>query len=69
MSDFKSGFANDLSSMIELKVSLGGSADTYLLRAAAFDTFCFEKHKMANGLSKAKGKTTKIRRRCTREVL
>lgn len=53
MSNFKSSFANDLSGMIALKVSLGGSADTYLPRAAVFDTFCFEKHKMANGLSKA----------------
>ena len=53
VSDFKSGFANDLSSMIELKVSLGGSASTYLPRAASFDAFCFEKHGNADGLSKA----------------
>lgn len=42
MSDFRSLFADDLSRMIEFKVSLGGSADTYLPRATAFDTFCFE---------------------------
>ena len=53
MSDFKSSFASDLSNMIELKVSLGGSTSTYLPRAKAFDAFCFAKHRNAGGLSKA----------------
>ena len=43
MTDFKSGFASDLSNMITLKVSIGGSAETYLPRAKVFDTFCFAK--------------------------
>lgn len=50
MSDFRSSFADDLSGMIELKVSLGGSAGTYLPRAAAFDTFCCARN--ADKLSK-----------------
>lgn len=53
MSNFKSSFASDLSHMIELKVSLGGSASTYLPRAAAFDSFCLAKHGNACELSKA----------------
>ncbi len=53
MTDFKSGFASDLSNMITLKVSIGGSAETYLPRAKAFDTFCFAKYPNANELSKA----------------
>lgn len=53
MSDFRSLFADDLSRMIEFKVSLGGSADTYLPRATAFDTFCFEKRNDARELNKA----------------
>lgn len=53
MNDFKSNFANDLSNMIQLKVSLGGSANTYLPRAAAFDTFCYTNHKDRDGLNKA----------------
>ncbi len=52
MSDFKSSFAGDLSNMIELKVSLGGSAGTYLPRATAFDAFCFAKGPNTDGLSK-----------------
>lgn len=51
MSDFRSSFASDLSGMIKLKVSLGGSAGTYLPRAAAFDTFCYARN--ADKLSKA----------------
>ena len=39
--------------MIELKVSLGGSASTYLPRATAFDAFCLAKHSNAGELSKA----------------
>lgn len=53
MYDFKSNFASDLSSMIQLKVSLGGSANTYLPRATAFDAFCLGKHSNAGTLSKA----------------
>ena len=53
MSNFKSNFAGDLSNMIELKVSLGGSASTYLPRATAFDAFCLAKHSNAGELSKA----------------
>lgn len=53
MSDFKSSFASDLSNMIELKVSLGGSANTYLPRATAFDAFCFAKHRNTGRLSEA----------------
>lgn len=53
MSDFRSNFAGDLSGMIELKVSLGSSAGTYLPRAAAFDAFCLAKHRDADRLSKA----------------
>lgn len=53
MSDFRSSFASDLSNMIELKVSLGGSADTYLPRAAAFDAFCFAQRRDTGGLSEA----------------
>lgn len=53
MSDFRSSFASDLSNMIELKVSLGGSANTYLPRAAAFDAFCFAKRRNTGKLSEA----------------
>lgn len=53
MYDFKSNFASDLSSMIQLKVSLGGSASTYLPRATAFDAFCLGKHRDAGTLSKS----------------
>lgn len=53
MYDFKSNFASDLSSMIQLKVSLGGSANTYLPRATAFDAFCLGKHSNTGTLSKA----------------
>lgn len=53
MSDFRSSFAGDLSGMIALKVSLGGSAGTYLPRAAAFDAFCLAKHRDADRLSEA----------------
>lgn len=53
MNNFKSVFASDLSDMIELKVSLGGSVSTYLPRATLFDTFCIEKHADTVGLTKA----------------
>lgn len=53
MYNFKSSFASDLSSMIEFKVSLGGSASTYLSRATAFDAFSFGKHSDAGVLTKA----------------
>lgn len=39
--------------MIELKVSLGGSANTYLPRAMAFDAFCFDRRIESCELSKA----------------
>lgn len=53
MSNFKSSFATDLSNMIELKVSLGGSAGTYIPRALAFDTFCATKQTETDNLNKA----------------
>ena len=52
VNDFKSSFAEDLFSMIDFKVSLGGSASTYLARAIAFDTYCTEKGVLQKGLSK-----------------
>ncbi len=52
MSDIKSSFTYDLSNMIELKVSLGGSVGTYLPQATAFDAFCFAKCPNTDGLIK-----------------
>ena len=53
MNEFNSCFANDLADMIEFKVSLGGSASTYLPRAIEFDTFCCRKYKNADHLGEA----------------
>lgn len=53
MGDFRSSFADDLSIMIALKVSLGGSAGTYLPRAAAFDAFCYARHRNEDRLNVA----------------
>ena len=39
---FKSSFADDLDQMIDMKVSLGFSENTYLFRARQFDRFCVE---------------------------
>ncbi len=41
---FISGFAEDLNHMIDLRVALNFSENTYLERAKTFDTFCAEKY-------------------------
>lgn len=53
MNEFRSSFASELADMIEFKVSIGGSATTYLSRAMEFDTFCFKKYKNADHLGEA----------------
>lgn len=42
--NLKSGFAKDLTNMIDLKVSLGLSENTYVPRAEDFDRFCAENY-------------------------
>ncbi len=48
---FASRFGSDLTGMIELKVSLGGSENTYLSRAQNFDRFCAEEYPDAEELT------------------
>ncbi len=48
---FVSRFGGDLTGMIELKVSLGGSENTYLSRAQNFDRFCAEEYPDAEELT------------------
>lgn len=50
---FESRFGPDLTGMIELKVSLGGSESTYLDRAKNFDCFCAAKYPDAEHLTEA----------------
>lgn len=50
---FESRFGPDLTGMIELKVSLGGSENTYLNRAQNFDCFCAAKYPGAEQLTAA----------------
>lgn len=42
--NFNSSFADDLNGMIDLKVSLGLSENTYIPRAADFDRFCVKNY-------------------------
>ena len=41
---FTSMFANDLNHLIDLKISLGYSENTYLGRARQFDRYCATKY-------------------------
>ena len=50
---FQSAFAEDLAHMIDLKVSLGFSEQTYLTRAKQFDTFCFQHFPEVSELTEA----------------
>jgi len=50
--NFKSGFSNDLNTMIDLKVALGSSESTYISRATAFDCYCLENYPEASTLTK-----------------
>ena len=48
MRNFTSGFSADLNGMIDLKVALNYSENTYLERGRAFDVFCAEHYPDAN---------------------
>lgn len=50
---FESRFGPDLTGMIEFKVSLGGSENTYLSRAKSFDCFCATKYPDVEQLTEA----------------
>lgn len=50
--NFISRFATDLGNMIDLKVSLGYSENTYLQRAHEFDRYCSMKHPETDELTK-----------------
>lgn len=48
---FKSIFANDISSYVQLRCSLGNAEDTYARRLHSFDEFCCANYPSANCLS------------------